>query len=231
MNIVLENVWKRFADQEALRGIDLSVETGTRLALVGPNGSGKSTLLRILMGLLSAEGKVLLDGRDPFRNRQAVAHRLAYVPQTAPQLGATVRDVVQAVADLRGIDVARIGAQAGRLGLDLESNRDKAFRSLSGGMKQKLLIALAFSSEASLFILDEPTASLDGSARDTFLGMLDEASKNATVLLCSHRPDDVQKLVSRMVELGEGKVVRDVTVLEGGRAPRDCPRAAEAGHG
>lgn len=84
MNIVLENVSKRFADQEALRGIDLAVETGTRLALVGPNGSGKSTLLRILMGLLSAEGKVLLDDRDPFRNRQAIAHRLAYVPQTAP---------------------------------------------------------------------------------------------------------------------------------------------------
>lgn len=210
MRVELDHVRKRFGKQEVLRGVDVALASGSRVALIGPNGSGKSTLLRIIMGLLTCEGRVRLDGRSPFEHREAIAHRLAYVPQVAPQLGARVKEIIAAVATLRQIDEARVGSGSARLGLDLDAVRQKPFRSLSGGMKQKLLLALAFASDASLLILDEPTASLDSATRETFVEVLDEAASEATVLLCSHRLDDVQRLVDRHVELVEGRVVRDL---------------------
>ena len=81
MRIELREVTKRFRGVHALRGVNLEVPAGRRVALVGPNGSGKSTLTRAVMGLLAVEGRVLLDGRSPFADRVAVASRLAYVPQ------------------------------------------------------------------------------------------------------------------------------------------------------
>lgn len=216
MRLELRGVGKRFGKQQALVGVDLVVEHGERVALVGPNGSGKSTLLRIVMGLLTCDGVVMLDGVSPFEHRSKVAHKLAYVPQVAPQLGATVDEVIRSVVTLRELDPAKVEQWATRLGLVMPEIRGKAFRALSGGMKQKMLIALAFSSGASLLILDEPTASLDAVAREQFVEMLDEVAADATVILCSHRPEEVQKLVSRVIELGDGRVVRNLAALEGG---------------
>ncbi|MCA9531826.1 MAG: ATP-binding cassette domain-containing protein [Myxococcales bacterium] len=216
MRIELRDVRKRFGRQEVLKGIDLEIPHGARVALVGPNGSGKSTLLRILMGMLRAEGTALVDGRSPFEHRDALASRLGYVPQVAPQLGARVREIIRAVSTLRSIDVERVGSGLERLELDLDAIQSKPFHTLSGGMKQKLLIALAFASDASLFILDEPTASLDAQTRERFIEMLDEAAAGATVLLCSHRVDEIRRLVGRQIQLGEGRVVRDLEVAGDG---------------
>lgn len=218
MRIELRGVRKRFDEQEALRGIDLVVPHGQRVAIVGPNGSGKSTLLRVLMGLVSCEGEVRLDALSPFTDRQALARRMAYVPQVAPQLGATVGEVVHAITTLRELPADRVIGTARRLELDVAVVRDKPFRSLSGGMKHKLLLALALSSDASLLILDEPTASLDVATRQRFETLFDEASRDATVVLCSHRVEEVQRQAERVVELGEGRVVRDLaTVPEAGK--------------
>jgi ABC-2 type transport system ATP-binding protein len=214
MRVELRNVWKRFGAQVVLRDVNLSLERGARVALVGPNGSGKSTLLRTIMGLLRCEGEVLLDGRSPFRHRDDTAQQLAYVPQAAPQLAATVDAVVGAIADLRSLqrsEIARFGAE---LGLELASIQEKPFRALSGGMKHKLLIALAFASRPSLYILDEPTASLDVAARSRFVELLHESAKNATVIVCSHRLEEVAELVQGVVELGEGRIVRHLDVIE-----------------
>jgi ABC-type multidrug transport system ATPase subunit len=176
MNIELTNVKKSFGAQQVLCGVDLSVPHGTRLALVGPNGSGKSTLLRAIMGMLRVEGAVRLDGLCPFAERRSIAQKLAYVPQVAPQLGATVHEVVRTVSELRSLSAERIGLMAERVELSIQPLARKSFRSLSGGMKQKLLVALAFASDASLYILDEPTASLDTAARARFEVLLAEVA-------------------------------------------------------
>lgn len=215
MRIELDKVSKRFGTQQVLCGIDLSVDHGTRLALVGPNGSGKSTLLRAIMGMLRVEGEVRLDGLCPFRERRSIAQKLAYVPQVAPQLGATVHEVVRTVSELRGLSAERIGTMADRVELALPPLSNKSFRSLSGGMKQKLLVALAFSSDASLYILDEPTASLDTASRARFERLLDDVTGAATVVLCSHRIDEVARLSNRVVELAEGRIARDMLSLDG----------------
>jgi ABC-type multidrug transport system ATPase subunit len=206
-------VRKRFGNQEALRGIDLVVPHGQRVAIVGPNGSGKSTLLRVVMGLVACEGEIRIDALSPFADRQALARLMAYVPQVAPQLGATVGELVRAVTTLRELSPDRVLATARRLELDTTLVRDKPFRSLSGGMKHKLLLALALSADASLLILDEPSASLDVASRQKFEALLDEVAKDATVLLCSHRIEEVQRQAERIVELGDGRIVRDLATV------------------
>lgn len=209
MRIELSAVRKRFGAAEVLKGIDLTVPAGRRVALIGPNGSGKSTLLRALLGLVECEGEVRLDGRSPFEDRLEVARRLAYVPQVAPQLGAPVEDVVALVSRTRGLAPEAITRMASRMELDVEALRGRPFRALSGGMKQKLLIALALASDASLLVMDEPTASLDARARARFFALCEERAPGRTLVLCSHRLEELRHLAGHVVSLEEGRVTHD----------------------
>jgi ABC-2 type transport system ATP-binding protein len=122
---------KRFGALCAIDGVGFELPAGRRTALVGPNGSGKSTLNRIVMGLLACDGEVRVDGRSPFRERVAIAQRMAYVPQAAPQLGAPVGELVRTVARVRGLDAGRIAAVARRLDLALEALAPRPLRSCS----------------------------------------------------------------------------------------------------
>jgi ABC-2 type transport system ATP-binding protein len=206
VRIETREVAKRFGRTEALRGVSFEAPAGTRLALIGPNGSGKSTLNRVLMGLLACGGSVLLDGRSPFRERVAVARRMAYVPQAMPHLGASVGEVVASVARVRGLSFADVEEVAGRFDLRLAEVARTPVRSLSGGTKQKLLLALAFAARASLLILDEPTGSLDSRSRERFFELVDALPAQTTVLLCSHRLEEVRPLVGSVLALDEGRV-------------------------
>jgi ABC-2 type transport system ATP-binding protein len=209
VRIEARGVTKRYGRVRALDGVGFELPAGSRVALVGPNGSGKSTLNRILMGLVACEGHVRLDGRCPFRERVALAQALAYVPQIAPQLGAPVADVVRAVAHVRGLPREAIERVARELELDLGAVARTPFRSLSGGTKQKLLIALALSARASLLILDEPTGSLDARARERFFALFEALAADATLVLCSHRLDEIRPLVDHVLRLEEGRIAYD----------------------
>lgn len=204
MRVVAEDLTRRFGDFVALDRASFDLPSGSRVALVGPNGSGKSTLNRIVMGLLRYEGRIALDGEPP--GGTALARRIAYVPQTAPSFAVPVGQLVRAVSRMRGMPVEPVAGLAARLGLDLEPIAGRAFRSLSGGMRQKLLVALALAPGASLLILDEPTGSLDRESRERFLPLLDERTAGATVIFCSHRIDDVRGRVDRVLELVDGRV-------------------------
>ncbi len=202
----MQKVTRRFGRVAALDNLTLSIVGGSRVALIGPNGSGKSTLTRVLMGLLEAEGALLLDGLDACGRRADLSRRIAYVPQVAPQLGASVGEVVRSVETIRRLPPGRVTDLAGRLGLDVAAVAAKPFRALSGGMKQKLLIALALAPESSLLILDEPTASLDAAARQVFYELVGECAGAATLLLCSHRLEEVRHLVDHVIGLHNGQV-------------------------
>lgn len=209
MRIELREVRKRFGKSLALRGITATIEPGERVALIGPNGSGKSTLIRGLLGLIECEGAVLIDGRSPYENRLEVARRLAYVPQVAPQMSASVGEIIRTVALTRDLPEARIAAEATRLELDVAPIRSRPFRNLSGGMKQKLLLALALATEPQLLVLDEPAASLDARSRLRFFARLGEVPDDVTVLLCSHRLEEVEHLARRVIALEDGQVIWD----------------------
>lgn len=209
MKVELQNVSKRFGRLAALDDLTLTIGHGRRVALIGPNGSGKSTLTRVLMGILDCEGVVRLDDRDARRERLELARRISYVPQVAPQLGASVDEVLRSIGAIRRLQPETVLALARRLGLDIDAIGRKPFRALSGGMKQKLLIALALAPEASLLILDEPTASLDAAARQVFYELIGERAGQATLLLCSHRLEEVRHLVDHVIGLHNGQVAFD----------------------
>jgi ABC-type multidrug transport system ATPase subunit len=206
MRVELHRVGKRFGSVVALRDVDLELAAGSRSALIGPNGSGKSTLVRLLMGMLEGDGEVLIDGQRPARDRAALARRIAYVPQIAPRLWAPVRDVVAAVVRLRGLDAGQVAGLATQFALDLQTIARRPFRALSGGMRQKVLAVLALASGAELLLLDEPTASMDPCSRDVFFRLLDGLPQQPTVLLCSHRLDEIRRQVDRVIVLAEGRV-------------------------
>jgi ABC-2 type transport system ATP-binding protein len=187
MRVEARELGRRFGRVVALRDATFAIEPGARTALIGPNGSGKSTLTRALMGLIHFEGEVRLDGRCPLRERIQVARQLAYVPQIPPRLAVPVGELLRAVGRVRGETLEGTRSVARQLDLDLGVLERRAFSALSGGMKQKLLIALALGARASLLILDEPVGSLDAASRERFYSLLDALPSEVTLLLCSHR--------------------------------------------
>lgn len=210
--IQVEAVSKSFGPLRVLSQVSLEVRRGERVALVGANGSGKTTLLRAILGLVRVEGRVLIDGVDVSRSPELALAKVAYMPQVAPPLEAPVREVVRLLAALRGVDVALIGERAQELGLSLDEVAERRLRDLSGGMKQKLLAAIALGSAADFLICDEPTANLDAAARETFFAQLDQGRERRALLLCSHRTEDVSRLVDRVIELEEGRIVSDARI-------------------
>ncbi|THF67343.1 ABC transporter ATP-binding protein [Pseudothauera nasutitermitis] len=212
--ILLENLTKTFRRAPVLNGIDLAVGLGERVALIGSNGAGKTTLIRCLLGEYACEGRVRIDGLDPRRQRTAVLGQIGFVPQLPPPLRMPVGPLIEFSAALCGTDPARIAAVAGRLGLDVAAIRARPFVRLSGGMKQKLLIAIALGRDARLLIMDEPAANLDPEARKIFFDLLAERLADATMIISSHRLDEVSALVNRVVEMDTGRVVLDDKVAE-----------------
>jgi ABC-type multidrug transport system ATPase subunit len=209
LQIEIQGLCRRFGEVHALRDVHCTIPAGRRVALVGPNGSGKSTLNRVLLGLLRFEGTVRVDGASPLDESRANARRIAYVPQVAPNLAVAVGPLVSALAGIRGVPVARVAELANELGLDLGDCAARPFRSLSGGMKQKVLLALALAAEARLLVLDEPTGSLDARTRERFFALCEERVKHATLLLCSHRLEEVRHLVEHVLVLDAGQLVYD----------------------
>ncbi len=211
--IEVTQVSKRFGPVTALDAVSLRIERGERIGFIGANGSGKTTLLRCLLGLLRFDGRVTLGGIDVAHEPELALRSVAYIPQVAPPIEAPTSEVIRAHAALRGVGVAAVEERAKALGLDPSACRDKRFRDLSGGMKQKLLAAMALAVGAQVLVCDEPTANLDGEARSEFFRQLDERPRDAIVVLCSHRIEEVTQLVDRVVEFSDGRVRRD-TPLE-----------------
>jgi len=208
------NLRKRLGRRDVLQGLDLEITLGQRVALIGSNGAGKTTLIRCLLGEYTRDGDVSLVGRDPRRFRTEVLRHVGFVPQLPPPLKMPVGQLIRYVAALCKADPIQIVELANRLGFDAERFRHQPFVRLSGGQKQKLLIATALGHDADVLILDEPAANLDPEARSTFFELLAERQKDAVMLISSHRLDEVAALVNRVIELDQGKVVLDDRVAD-----------------
>ena len=206
MKIELRSLGKDFGPIRALCAVDLTIESGSAIALIGPNGSGKSTLIRAIVGSISCTGEVLFDGEPPDR---ASGPRLSYVPQIAPAMAAPVGELVRFVCSVRGASARDVAAAGSALDLDVGGLEKTPFKNLSGGTRQKVLLALALASPAELYVLDEPTASLDTASRAAFFRAFRERRGGATVLLCSHRIEELRHLVDRVIVLREGRVSHD----------------------
>ena len=199
----------------ALRDVDVVVPRGSITALVGPNGAGKSTLIKAGVGFeRPTAGRVLVDGVDPWRDRGQAIRRVGYVPQS-PSLyrELTVDDHVGLAASLRpGFDVELARRRLEQLAIPLTSRADE----LSGGQQAQVGLALALGTRAPVLLLDEPLASLDPLARREFLHVLVDAVRTdgSTALLSSHVITDIEQACDRLLVLGGGRKLLDLSIAE-----------------
>ncbi len=196
-----------------LAGIDLTLGAGEILCLLGPNGSGKTTLLRCLIGALRPErGRVRIDGESGCAPR-CLARKLAYVPQAAGDSGLTLLDTVLlgrtphlprlTLPGLRDEQLAH--AALARVGIAHLAARP--FNRVSGGERQLALIARALAQQPRLFMMDEPTASLDlGNQARVLRTLRDLAADGMSVLVTTHQPEHALLLGARVVALAGGRI-------------------------
>ncbi|MCZ4306318.1 ABC transporter ATP-binding protein [Zoogloeaceae bacterium G21618-S1] len=212
--IRFDNVKKLFRRHPVLDGVTLDIATGERIALIGSNGAGKTTLIRCLLGEYTFDGDVLVDGESPRKQRANVLGKIGFVPQLPPPLKMPVGQLVTFAAAVCNSDPKRIETIGTRLGLNIDELRNRPFNRLSGGMKQKLLIAIALGRDVKVLVLDEPAANLDPEARHIFFSLLAERIENTSMIISSHRLDEVAQLVNRVIEMDMGKVVLDDRVAD-----------------
>lgn len=208
--IEIRNLTKRFGKHQALDGVTLEIAPGEGVILIGQNGAGKTTLIRTLLGEYRPDsGYVRIDGFDPLKDRAGALEEVAFVPQLPPPIRLSVAELLEYAAIGGQADSAAIEDYCQHMDLDLAAHKNKIFFRLSGGMKQKLLIAIALARKAQLLIFDEPTANLDPLGRERFYEILHEKRAQQTHLFVSHRIEELKNLASRAVEMDLGKVVRD----------------------
>jgi len=212
--IRLTALTKMFKKLKVLDALELNVSQGERIALVGSNGAGKTTMIRCILGEYTFSGTVELDGKSPRTHRREVLKKVGFVPQLPPPLKMPVKELLRFSAAISGTKVSAIDTIAARLGLDVKAFAHQPFFKLSGGQKQKLLIAIALGRDAELLIMDEPAANLDPEARHVFFSLLAERAAKTTMIISSHRLDEVAALVNRVIELDRGKVVLDDKVAD-----------------
>jgi ABC-type multidrug transport system ATPase subunit len=195
-----------------LNGTDLTVDPGTRLALVGPNGAGKSTLLRVIAGLLRpASGIVQIDGRsiadDPWHARRTVG-LVGHQPMLYPEL--TSRENLTFYARLYGLDGAEERVAAALTRVDLSRRAGDRVGTLSRGMLQRLALARALLHEPAILLLDEAESGLDAHAHELLIAALGAGPERRTVLLASHDLGYVCEVAEAVAFLHRGRVAEVV---------------------
>jgi tungstate transport system ATP-binding protein len=194
---------------QALQGVDLALQRGERLALVGANGAGKTTLLRLLHGLLPCSGQRVLHARS------GAVPVVAMVFQRPFLLSLSVRQNLQIALWLRGVPGTERDARAvqalRRTGLEPLARRPA--RELSGGQQQRLALARAWALRPDLLLLDEPTASLDPSAKREVEALIEEiAADGVTLVMSTHNLGQAKRLAHRVAYLEAGRLLVDLPV-------------------
>jgi Cu-processing system ATP-binding protein len=195
---------KSYGRKHVLRGFNLFAGPGTVTAILGPNGSGKSTFMRCLLGLhVYSQGRIEVMGEDASQGPRYRRH-LGYMPQlpSFPE-NLTVREIATLVERVRG---ASPDFSKGRE-LGVSEFLDQKWKTLSGGMKQKVNAVLAIAFDAPMLVLDEPTASLDPASRLHLVDILKrEKAAGKTILMTTHLLGDLWELADRLAFLQDGKV-------------------------
>jgi ABC-2 type transport system ATP-binding protein len=203
-------VSKRFGSLRALDGVSLAVEEGEFFALLGPNGAGKTTLISALGGLVRPDGgRISVMGRDVSRDFAAARRLLGIVPQEV------VFDPFFSVRETLVLQSGYFGLRDNRAWIDellerlaLGAKADANMRSLSGGMKRRVMVAQALVHRPPVIVLDEPTAGVDVELRQTLWEFVRELNAAGhTIILTTHYLEEAQNLCSRIAMMKAGRIV------------------------
>ena len=204
---------------EALKGVDLVVEQGDFFALLGPNGAGKSTLINVLCGLVEkSAGEVQIEGLSIDDDYQRAKMHLGVVPQEFNfGIFEKVIDIVLDQAGYYGIPRHEALPKAEKLltQLGLYDKRNEKSRTLSGGMKRRLMIARGLVHDPKVLILDEPTAGVDIEIRREMWEFLEKLNQSGTtIILTTHYLEEAEQLCNNMAIINKGEVIERGPVKE-----------------
>jgi ABC-2 type transport system ATP-binding protein len=206
--IVVERLTKRYGDLWAVNDVSFAVKTGEVFAFLGPNGAGKTTTVEIIETLRKpTAGRVRVLGMDVTKEKHALLPRIGVLPQGFSSFDRiTVRESIQYYARLFGRQAADVDNLMHLT--NLGDKRDVQFKKLSGGLKQRLGIAIALVNDPEVLFLDEPTTGLDPHARravwEVLLGL---KSRGKVVFLTTHYMEEAELLADTVAIISKGKIV------------------------
>jgi ABC-2 type transport system ATP-binding protein len=194
----------------ALKTINLDIERGEIFALLGPNGAGKTTLIGIICGILNAStGTVTVGGHDIVKDYRAARSMIGLVPQElTTDAFESVWDTVSFTRGLFGKPAKPAHIEKILKDLSLWDKKDNKIRTLSGGMKRRVLIAKALSHEPQVLFLDEPTAGVDVELRkDMWQVVRDLRASGVTIILTTHYIEEAEDMADRIGVISKGEII------------------------
>lgn len=209
--IEARHITKKFKRVLAVEDVSFDLNKSSSLALWGSNGAGKTTLIRCLLGVFPSKGTIRINGIDVGKDGKRARALIGYVPQElAFHDDAKLGSAMQFFAKLRRVEFVQAARSIELVGL--AGHESKRVRDLSGGMKQRLALAIALIADPPIIVLDEPTSNLDSSGRgevvDTLLKLREQGK---TLIFASHRPDEVITLADRVLVMEQGRLVQQTT--------------------
>ena len=209
--ISIQNLSKTYASGfTALKTVNLDIERGEIFALLGPNGAGKTTLIGIICGILNAStGTITVDGHDIIRDYRAARSLIGLVPQElTTDAFESVWDTVSFSRGLFGKPKDPAHIEKILKDLSLWDKKDNKIRTLSGGMKRRVLIAKALSHEPKVLFLDEPTAGVDVELRkDMWQVVRDLRASGVTIILTTHYIEEAEDMADRIGVISKGEII------------------------
>lgn len=218
MDIVVENLTKKYGTQKAVDNISFKVKTGEVLGFLGPNGAGKSTTMKIITTYLTPnEGNVNVGNYSIGDEPESVRKNIGYLPESNPLYeDMPVIDYLRFVAELQEIDKSHIDERILRMInlCGLEGEKHKNISELSKGYKQRVGLAQALIHDPEVLILDEPTSGLDPNQIVEIRELIKRIGQEKTVILSSHILAEVEATCDRILIINKGKIVADGTAKE-----------------
>lgn len=215
MDIVVENITKRYGPQKAVDNVSFTVKTGEILGFLGPNGAGKSTTMRAITCYLAPnEGEIKVGGISIHNDPEAIKHNIGYLPESNPlYLDMPVINYLQFIAELHGIEKAHVKDRIMEMVevCGLEGEKHKKISELSKGYRQRVGLAQALIHDPEVLILDEPTTGLDPNQIVEIRELIRRIGRKKTVLLSSHILAEVEATCDRILIINDGRIVADGT--------------------
>lgn len=215
----VDNLGKRFGEQDAVRGISLDVERGESLGLLGPNGAGKSTTISMISGLIKSDsGDVWVDGVSVNQDLRRVKQKIGLVPQDiALYTTMSARENLIFWGRMYGLGGSQVKKRADEVLeiVGLSERGNEKIENYSGGMKRRINIGAALMHEPELLIMDEPTVGIDPQSRNHILETVKQLNREGmTVIYTSHYMEEVEYLCNRIAIIDHGQVIASGTKQE-----------------
>ena len=208
--IEIKELTKQYASKRAVDMVSLSIQEGELFALLGVNGAGKTTLIKMLSCLTKpTSGDALLFGKSIITEPQQVKQLIAVSPQeTAIAPNLTVRENLELMAGVHGFDKEKTKQKTDELlhKFSLQPFEKQRSKTLSGGWKRRLSIAMALISEPKILFLDEPTLGLDVLARRELWTVIEQLKETTTIILTTHYLEEAEALSDRICIMKDGQI-------------------------